>query len=437
MAEATEKTGKCKLCMRIYVLQKSHIIPRFIRRATNTGGAVEHPRYYTGESRKFVKLQQDLPKRTWLCQKCEQLFSRSEKHFSETVYQDILSGRTGSQRINDEHVHRFLVSMAWRTWHWYEDRESERFSIASNEDRWMEAENVWRTYLLGKRTDVGEFKQHMVMQGGQIADHAGRVVGLQNYYWTRGYNLDVLGHGGSNEEILMVYAKIPKIAMFGMVDQAKSGYWHGTLVEPGQVDAWSSPNATVPSALLKYMTGQSEKMLRVIGDVPEALKTKTRQRMNTLIKREGDHYLARDAVQSLVADDLMEFPEDSIVTDALVWAAKESDPRARKISELLGQLSEAEMKSLHQETNRIAIRCKALDVEEKFSLLSDGRDEAKESDIAILIGVEVFRTRDRAMERSLLPLIFGMDEEEITVAIGAEIVSVPMNFAERGIRYCT
>ena len=178
-------------------------------------------------------------------------------------------------------------------------------------------------------------------------------------------------------------------------------------------------------------------MLRVIGDVPEALKTKTRQRMNTLIKREGDRYLARDAVQSLVADDLMEFPEDSIVTDALVWAAEESDPRARKISELLGQLSEAEMKSLHRETNRIAIRCKALDLEEKFSLLSDGRDEVRESGRAILIGVEVFRTRDRAMEGSLLPLIFGLDEEEIAVAIGAEIVSVPMNFTERGIRYCT
>lgn len=76
-------------------------------------------------------------------------------------------------------------------------------------------------------------------------------------------------------------------------------------------------------------------------------------------------------------------------------------------------------------------------MEEKFSLLSDGRDEARESGRAILIGVEVFRTRDRAMEGSLLPLIFGLDEEEIAVAIGAEIVSVPMNFTERGIRYCT
>ncbi len=405
--------------------------------ATKGAGAVEDPRYYTGESGNFLKLEQDLPKKTWLCQACEQLLSRSEKHFSEAVYQGIWTGHPGSPTLNDEHVHRFLVSMAWRTWHWYNEHEAVRFGKASNEDRLREAEEVWRTYLLGKRKNIGAFKQHMLMLSGQTADSAGRMIGLQNYYWARGFNLDILGYGGSKEEILMTYAKIPKIAMFGMVEREKSGYWDGTLVEPGLGDTWSRQRATVPNALFQYMTRQGEKMLRVLGDVPEAVKTRTRQRMETLIKREGDDYLARDAVQSLVADDLMELPEESIVSDALLWVKKNPNPRAKRISEALGKLTEVEMKSLHKALNKVGIRCKTLKVEEKFSLLADGIAEAMEPGKVILVCVEVFGTRKRAMESSSLPLIFGLDAEEVAVAMGAKIVAVPEGLTKRGIRYMT
>ena len=325
--------------------------------------------------------------------------------------------------------------MAWRTWHWYNEHEENPFSKVSNEDRLRESEEVWRTYLLGKRSNVGEFKQHMLVQSRQMAASVGRAAGLHGYYWTRGVGLDILGDGGSKEAILMVYAKIPKIAMFGIVEHEKSGYWHGTLVEPGLGDTWSSQNATVPAPLIQYMRKQGEKMLRTLDGVPEAVKRKTKQRMETLIKQEGDAYLERDAVQSLVADDLMELPEESIVSDALSWAANHSDPKAQRLGELLGRLSEDEMRSLHQETNRIGMRCKALDLEERFSLLADGREEAREPGKAILVGVAVFRTRERAMERSQLPLKFGMDSEEVTVAIGAEIVEVREGDAERGIKY--
>ena len=435
MAQAMSKTGKCKLCKRDLVLQKSHVIPRFVRRSAKTTSAVEDPKYYTAEGGKFLKLEQDLPKKAWLCQDCEQLLSRSEKRFAEAVYQGIWSGRTGSSSSHEEHVHRFLVSMAWRTWHWYNEHEENPFRKVSNEDRLRESEEVWRTYLLSKRSNVGEFKQHMLVQSGQMAASVGRAAGLHGYYWTRGIGLDILGDGGSKEAILMVYAKIPKIAMFGIVEHEKSGYWRGTLVEPGLGATWLGQNATVPAPLIQYMRKQSEKMLGVLDVVPEVVKRKTRQRMETLIEHEGDDYLDRDAVRSLVADDLMKLPEESIVSDVLRWAANNSDPRAQRIGELLGQLSEAEMISLHQETNRIGIRCKALNVEEGFSLLADGREEAMKPGKALLVGVEVFRTRERAMERSQLPLIFGIDSEEVTVAIGAEIVAVREGYAERGIRY--
>ena len=53
------------------------------------------------------------------------------------------------------------------------------------------------------------------------------------------------------------------------------------------------------------------------------------------------------------------------------------------------------------------MRCKALDLEERFSLLADGREEAT-SRARLSSLAAVFRTRERAMERSQLPLKFGM-----------------------------
>ena len=92
--------------------------------------------------------------------------------------------------------------------------------------------------------------------------------------------------------------------------------------------------------------------------------------MDRLIEREGDDYLEREGVRAMVADGLMELPEESIVSDAVDWASNHSEETVRRTGDVIGYLSEAEMKSLHRETNRIGIRCKALGVEESFSLLT-------------------------------------------------------------------
>ena len=435
MVQVMGYKGKCKLCRRDRELLMSHVIPRFTRKRAKATSVVDNPRFYTAEGGEFRKLEQDLPKRTWLCHACEQLLSQSEKRFAEDVYQRVMTGQAVSVKSHDEYVHKFLVSMAWRTWHWYHEQKDNSFSKALNLDRLSEAEDVWRAYLLGTRSDVGEFKQHMLFQTGPAADPSGRAVGMHGYYWARGSNLDILGVGGTRETILMCYSKIPKIAMFGIVEKEMSGDWTGTLVEPGSGDTWSSQKAIVPKQLSQYFREQSEKLLGTLDGVPEAVKRKTRQRMDTLIKNEGDDYLKRDAVRSMISDDLMQLPDDSFVSDAIGWAAKSSDPRARKFVDLLGRLTDSEMRSLHKATNRIGIRCKALSLEERFSLLADGREEASEPGTAILVGVEVFRTQERAMERSQLPLFFGVDSEEVTVAIGAEVVPVRQGNMARGIRY--
>ncbi len=171
----------------------------------------------------------------------------------------------------------------------------------------------------------------MLAQSRQIASAGGYSVTLDGYYWVRGVNLDMLSRGESTEEILMVYTKIPKIAIFGVVEREKIGFWRGTLVEPRMGDTWTSRDPIVPDPILQYMSYQSHKMLASLDTVPEEVKRKTRQKMESLIQKEGDEYLERDAVQSLVTDDLMELPGESIVSDAIGWLAKSLDPRAQKM----------------------------------------------------------------------------------------------------------
>ena len=435
MALKMSKMGKCKLCGSHGALQKSHVIPGLVRKGVKGTGAVEGPKYYVAQGGEFLKLEQDLPKEYWLCRDCEQHLSASEKRFAETVYQPLWNERTQSGRNYDDDVHRFLVSMAWRAWHWYDEYDQNLFSRVSNQDRLREAEEVWRMYLLGNRGDVGQFSQHMLVQNAPMAHSAGRAVDLDGYYWSRGIGLDLLTDGGSERTISMIYTKIPRIAMFGMVEQKNSGQWRGTLVEPGLGDIWSGQKAVVPDALIQYMGEQREKMHGVLHDVPETVRKKTSQRMDRLIETERDDYLKRDAVRSLVMDDMIDLPEESIISEAIPWLSDHADPRARRVGEILSRLSEAEMRSLHRETNRTGLRCKTLGVEERFGLLADGEDGMAEPGKAIQVRVEVFPTRKRAKEQASLPLTFGQDTEEVTLALDAEIVQVPEGFSERGIRH--
>ena len=381
-----------------------------------------------GRGGSFLKIEQDLPKRKWLCRECEQLLSKSEKGFAEGLYQGLWSERTSINKVCIEAVHRFLVSMAWRTWQWYDELSDEVYQNVVNKERFEEAEKTWRSYLLGERGDVGQFEQHMLLMEGHL-DYP------TSYYWSRGVSLDVIGCGKSQESIVMVYSKIPKIAVFGVVEPSMSGNWSGTLVEPRGGDVWIGQQPRIPDFISSYMLRQGEKLHEVMGNVPRSVKNKTARMMGALIEHEGEEYLKRDSVQALVADDLMEMPRESIVSDAIRWAASHPDRRAQRMGDLLRRLSADEMRVLHMETNRIGLRCKTLEVEDRFSLLADGSERFRETGIVLLVGVEVFRTRERAEEHSQLPLKFGLDSEEVTLAIGAEILEIPEGFTERGIKY--
>lgn len=433
MATKASKMGNCKLCGSHSMLQESHVVPKFVRKSMKGTGAVENPKYYKARGGEFSKLEQDLPKQFWLCRGCEELLSDSEKHFAETVYQPLWNRRVQAGEVND-HVHRFLVSMAWRAWNWYDEHEDNIYEGVLNYERLREAEETWRMYLLGKRDDVGQCKQHMLIRSAPSVRSAGCVVDLDGYYWSRSNGLDILEDGGSQKKVLMVYAKIPKIAMFGMVEQKNSGHWRGTLVEPGLGDTWTGQEAVVPDALIQYIGNQRVKMKRVFQDVPETVRDKTSQRMDRLIGAERDDYLKRDAVRSLVMDDMVELPEESIVSDAISRLADHMDARARKMAELFGHLTEREMRSLHKEVNRAGLRCKTLNVEEGFSVLAVGKKDTSEPGRVILIAVEVFPTRELAEQKSLLPLKFGLNTEDVTVAMGVEILEVPEALSQKGIR---
>jgi hypothetical protein len=86
------------------------------------------------------------------------------------------------------------------------------------------AEFVWRDFLLGRRSTIGRFEQHLlpldIIRDTTVADLPDNI----NRYLTRNIEMDIVGGSGS----LMTYAKLGKFAIFGMMLPPRN--WQGTRV---------------------------------------------------------------------------------------------------------------------------------------------------------------------------------------------------------------
>lgn len=107
--ENSYELQKCALCNEEVKLMKSHIVPKFIFnyiKKTSLTGKFRDPT-------NFKKRLQDGPKYKLLCESCEQLFSESERFFSENVFTPYVNDE--SVRFEyDTNLKYFIESVHWR-----------------------------------------------------------------------------------------------------------------------------------------------------------------------------------------------------------------------------------------------------------------------------------------------------------------------------------
>jgi hypothetical protein len=108
MAKKTELT-KCALCYEELKLMKSHIVPKFVfnyLKKTSLTGKFRDPT-------NFNKRLQDGPKYKLLCENCEQLFSESERYFSENIFSPYIHDVKMKLKY-DYNLKYFIESIHWR-----------------------------------------------------------------------------------------------------------------------------------------------------------------------------------------------------------------------------------------------------------------------------------------------------------------------------------
>ncbi|WP_071121186.1 hypothetical protein [Romboutsia timonensis] len=152
-----KRLGTCALCRKQDMLEKSHIVPKFIFRRimkNSPSGFMRNP--YDPD----VRLQ-DGSKEYLLCGDCEDRFSKLETKFANKVFHPYKN-----EKIKDfeyeEWLIRFIVSVNWRTLY----LDLLEFLKNGNIDRdtleeIIKNEEVLREFLLEKRNDIGNNEVHM------------------------------------------------------------------------------------------------------------------------------------------------------------------------------------------------------------------------------------------------------------------------------------
>ena len=239
--------GTCRLCGAHRALQRSHVVPAFVFRWMRESSATGYLRFGREPNRRM----QDGCKKRWFCSPCENQIGSTESQFAKNIFRPVVED--GLERIEyGPWMFRFCVSMTWRVLLLH--REIDTFDDYSKDDRELldQAEKVWRECLLGRETDSSIFPQHLyVVQGVSSARHS--VASNVNGYVLRYVDIDVVRSTLQH----IVYVKLPRFFIMGMLRDERPEVWRGTEVhaERGLV----SGGQRVPDAFFDFVNEKAER----------------------------------------------------------------------------------------------------------------------------------------------------------------------------------
>lgn len=151
-----EYIGKCALCGKTTTLEMSHIIPKLaIRRLKRTSiGAIRNT------ANPNVPIQ-DGEKQYLLCGECEDLFSKYETYFANTVFNPYLD-RVKTEFNYDKRLFYFLTSVSWRCLYldlidFVKDNQLDIDAL----EKLIESEKIMRDFLLNKRDNIDNIENHI------------------------------------------------------------------------------------------------------------------------------------------------------------------------------------------------------------------------------------------------------------------------------------
>ena len=243
---------------------------------------------------------QDGWKRYWLCSSCEQMIGESERLFADRFFHPFVEDRIDRLEYGPWLL-KFCVSVTWRVLLLY--RELDPFEDYSQEDYQLlgRAETVWRDYLLGRREDVAEFRQHLFVASRILTAKAGTAANI-NRHVLRHIGADVVRGDGQH----VVYAKLPRLFLMGMLRDMRADQWQGTVID---AEGGTIPLVQrAPDAFYDYVNTKASRA----GDLLRSISDHQKAKVLDAIESDPGRVQDSDTQRAIEFDLEMHFRKDGV-----------------------------------------------------------------------------------------------------------------------------
>ncbi len=271
----------CALCKSDKPLVESHIIPQFafdrIKKNSPTGflrGVILQPNLR----------RQDGDKPKMLCDDCEQRFSEAEKNFAEKVFEPYHESGTTSFTYGPW-LSYFISSVNWRTLHLDNIGFHSEKKLADDALSVLdEAETMLGDFLLGKRTDIGDMKNH-ILPMFEITDTDSPL--REPNFYIRVSTLDYTFVDPANNGFY-VFANLAGVLIFTVIRKGRKDIWENTLVyrkggfikQPQKISSpliYDMVQYLAECSKVKVSQIQKDKIIESLKANPQAAQTKAVQ----------------------------------------------------------------------------------------------------------------------------------------------------------------
>lgn len=146
--------------------------------------------------------------------------------------------------------------------------------------------------LLGKRSNPGEFQQHMLPLD-QISELSGEFAPNINRYLMRAIQLDIC----RGSQSIFTYAKLGRFIIIGFIHEPKLTQWKGTKIHA--THGYVEPRKfVVPGALADYLNEKARRM----RDALASMSDRQAKKVEDAFRENIDRFAGSDAFVAMQAD---------------------------------------------------------------------------------------------------------------------------------------
>lgn len=221
-----EEFGVCALTGEECDLRESHIYPKFMFETMRKLGGTNFR-----ISNMPNQVLQDGLKRRLLGHNAEQMFSKSEKWFAETIFRPYCFDMSSVNKpINyNENLYYFIVSLLWRVLYVYL-KDTVNVDGRFKNDL-IEAEKEWKRYLLNKKIPGHYNKLYFLPLGDNSLSSNYFIMEGQEFYNLRTFDAALAFDDDGTKSAF--YCKCPRFAFWGVLsDKYDENINYGLRIKP-------------------------------------------------------------------------------------------------------------------------------------------------------------------------------------------------------------